>query len=219
MAELKSNAKKRGGIVIIEPKRFAITFKAPNSIREGFYESERYYRNIVEWVTTKVQEVSKSRRIFVYSLEAKAEHLMFWTDLAEVSKNELLARLGAKVEGSKRASLQRSPPKAHAFFVKIDNEGEFQILHFMSDSSKEVRKAHVHYEVRVAMPEKALAKKDGSLAEAAPNLLTTQLLSKFNTPELMQRRATAIAETNSGHTRQSDDALEEILTGFEKLSF
>ena len=48
---------------------------------------------------------------------------------------------------------------------------------------------------------------------------TQILLSKFNTPELMKRRALAIAEANAGHTKKSDDALENILTEFEKLSF
>jgi hypothetical protein len=219
MADLKNDAKNRGEFVVIEAKRFAITPKAPNSFREGFYEAEHYYKDVVEWVTIKLQEVSKAHRIFVYSLEAKSEHLMFWIDLAEASNNELLARREAKVKRSKQAGFQRSQPKSRAFSVKVDNEGAYQILHFTSDSSKEVRNVHVHYEVRVAMPERVLAKKEGNLAEAAPRFLTAKLLSKFNTPELMRRRATVIAETNAGHTKKSDDALESILMEFENLSF
>jgi hypothetical protein len=83
----------------------------------------------------------------------------------------------------------------------------------------ELAETSVHYEVRVAMPEKVLAKKEGNLAETAPGFLTAKRLSKFNTPKLMQRRAATMAKTNAGHTKNSDDALESILTDFEKLSF
>ena len=222
MAESKDDAKNRDEFVVIEPKRFVITPKTPNSFREGFYEEKHYYKNVVEWVTTKVREVSKARRIFVYSPEAKTEHLMFWEDLAEASNNELLARFETKkekVRSFKHLKIQKSQPKSHAFSVKADHEGACQIFHFMSHSSKEARNSHVHYEVRIAMPEKILAKKERNRTKASPRFLTATLLSKCNAPGLMQRRATAIAEANAGHTKKSDDALESILTEFEKLSF
>jgi hypothetical protein len=86
-------------------------------------------------------------------------------------------------------------------------------------NSRAVRNAPVHCEVRAAMPERFLAKKKTSPVKAAPGFPAVKLLSKFNTPELIKRRSTAIAETNAGHTKKSDDALESILMGFEKLSF
>jgi hypothetical protein len=73
---------------------------------------------------------------------------------------------------------------------------------------------------RAVLRERALAKPKGKRAEASPRLLlTAELQTKFNSPELMQRRATAIAEANAGHTKKSDNALESILMDFKKLSF
>jgi hypothetical protein len=50
-------------------------------------------------------------------------------------------------------------------------------------------------------------------------LETTSIALRFNTPELLHRRSAAIALANAGYTKESDDALENILTEFENLSF
>lgn len=222
MAESIEDAKNRGDIVIIETKPFAITPKVPNSFSEGFYEAEHYYRDVIDWLTTKVREVSKARRIFEYSLERKREHLQFWRLLEEASKEEILGLLAGekmeRVERFEHNKIRKPQPRAHDLRVKASHEVVY-IFYFTKHHSKEVRNAHGHYEVRVVMPERALAKKEIKEAKDAPRFDTATLLSKFNLPELMQRRATAITEANASHTKKSDDALESILTEFERLSF
>jgi hypothetical protein len=45
-------------------------------------------------------------------------------------------------------------------------------------------------------------------------LTTPKLLARFNTPDLMRRRAKTIANSNADHTKASDDALAELLSNF-----
>lgn len=44
-------------------------------------------------------------------------------------------------------------------------------------------------------------------------------LARHNTPELIRRRAARTAEANANYSKESDDALANILAKFQKLTF
>jgi hypothetical protein len=199
--------------IVIERRVLCLEPKAHGSFDEGFYEGGFYYQFVWAWIRNKVHEADEKNLHMVYELDWKPENTIFWALLLQASSIENYKSTLQKHQQNV-AGQGFSPGNEFWFDFTNSENPNVCIINFLGAKSHKVKNELVHFGVKVMLhtPANQIPPLDLN-TEAIPSL------SRHNTPELRRRRAQKIAESNSRHTKELDEALNSVLQDFQKLSF